>query len=112
MRIYALWTPKVRNNNAHICATDPRDILLSSQSWLSDATINAAQEPIVEGLQNVTLGLTKRFSIERGEFVQILHTGQSHWQVISTIGTQHPEVNIHDSVYCSCSAHNRIWALL
>ena len=25
MCIYALWTPKVRNNNAHICATDPKE---------------------------------------------------------------------------------------
>ena len=24
VRIYALWTPKVRNNNAHICAMDPK----------------------------------------------------------------------------------------
>ena len=82
-----------------------QDILFRPQSRLSDAIINAAQEllkkgnPIDECLQNVNLGLPKSFfSTERGEFVQILHTGQSHWQVVSTIGTQHPEVNIYDSV--------------
>ena len=28
--------------------------------------------------------------------------------MVSTIGTQHPEVNIYDSVYCSCSDHSKI----
>ena len=27
MRIYALWTPKVRNNCAHICATVPKELM-------------------------------------------------------------------------------------
>ena len=86
------------------------EILLRSQSWLSDAIINAAQErgnPIGKGLNFIGKMLIF-LTIERGEFVQILHTGQSHWQVVSTIGTQHPEVNIYDSVYCSCSHHSKI----
>ena len=74
------------------------EIIESSTSWLSDTIINAAQKvlkkvsPVVTGLQNVNLGLTKSFAVESGEFLQILHTGCGHWHVISTIGTQHPEV--------------------
>ena len=29
------------------------------------------------------------FSIEEGEFIQILHTGQSHWVTISTVVAVH-----------------------
>ena len=46
--------------------------------------------------------------IESGEFVQILHTGHGHWHVISTIGREHPEINIFDSMYCFCSDHSKI----
>ena len=41
------------------------------------------------------------FAIEPDEFIQILHDGGSHWVMISTIGTKHPEVRMYDSLYCS-----------
>ena len=51
----------------------------------------------------MNLGLNNSFDVETAEFVQILHNGQGHWQVISTIGVNHPSVNIFDSIYRHCS---------
>ena len=91
-----------------------KEVLLSNSAWLSDAIVNAAQEllrkgnPSVVGLQNVNLGLTRTFDIQTGEFVQILHTGHSHWHTVSTIGTKIPEVNVYDSMYCFCSNHSKV----
>jgi len=71
---------------------------------VNDDLINKAQEllkrefPYVGGLQPVALGMTMAFSIEPGEFVQILHTGHGHWITISTIGCIHPEVQVYDSL--------------
>ena len=60
---------------------------------------------MVSALLNVNQGLTKGFAVESGEFVQILHTGCGHWHVISTI---HPEVNIFESTYCTCSDQSKM----
>ena len=83
---------------------DDRNIMLSSNAWLSDTIVNAAQQllkssNVITGLQNVLLGQTHSFAVEFGAFVQILHTGCGHWHVVSTIGTKHAEVNIFDSIY-------------
>ena len=88
-------------------------ILHSSTSWLTDAIVNAAQELLkkentaISGLQNVILGQVNAFNVEQGEFVQLLHTGHSHWNVVSTIDRKHPEVDIFDSLY-SCSNHSKV----
>ena len=66
------------------------------------------ENPLVSGLQNVNLGLTNNFDIQTGEFVQILHTGQGHWHVISTIGNKRPEVDVFDSTYCHCSHQSKV----
>ena len=82
-----------------------REILLSHTAWLNDVLINAAQQllkkanPAVPGLQDVACGLTMNFDVEPGEFVQILHTGQGHWNTVSTIGLKHAEVQTFDSLY-------------
>ena len=93
------WIPELDITQAD------KDVLTSSCAWLTDSIINAAQilikkgNPLINGLQNVNLGLTNTFEIQTGEFIQILHTGQGHWQcVVSTIGTKHPEVNVFDSI--------------
>ena len=89
-------------------------ILKSSNAWLSDSIINAAQlllkrgNALVGGLQNVNFGLTNSFEVETGEFVQIIHTGEGHWHVVSTIGTQYPDVNVFDSMYCHCPEHSKL----
>ena len=70
----------------------------------NDNIVDAAQILLkkvcpIQGLQKVSLGLTLIFEVQRGEFIQILNTGAGHWVTISTIGTNHPVVNIYDSVY-------------
>ena len=55
------------------------------------------------GLQDVSLGLTLHFTVESHEFVQILHNGRGHWLVVSTVGVEHPEVQVFDSLYSSSS---------
>jgi len=39
--------------------------------------------------------------VQRGEFVQILHTGHGHWMTVSTIGMKLAEVQAFDSMYMS-----------
>ena len=56
----------------------------------------------MQGLQSVTRGITMNFDIEPGEFVQILHNGHGHWLTISTVGNEHPQVEVYDSVYSCC----------
>ena len=81
--------------------------VICQDSWLTDNIINAAQtllkraNPAVPGMQDVGCGLTMNFDIQPGEFVQILHTGQGHWNTVSTIGTNHPEVQIFESMFVS-----------
>lgn len=50
------------------------------------------------GLQDDNLGLTLAFEIEAAEFVQVLHTGSSHWVTISTIGCAPGEENLFGSM--------------
>ena len=102
------WIPYL-----HMTQSD-KAILESSNAWLSDSIINAAQLLLKRGnapaggLQNVNFGLTDSFEVETGGFVQIIHTGEAHWNVVSTIGTQHPDVNVFDSMYCHCPEHSKV----
>ena len=41
------------------------------------------------------------FDVQRGELVQILHTGHGHWVTVSTIGMKLAEVQAFDSMYMS-----------
>ena len=74
---------------------------------LGFSIVNAAQQLLTEkfpqlpGLQDVSLGLTMAFNVMPGEFLQILHTSEDHWLTISTLGVQHPKVNIYDSLFKS-----------
>ena len=87
---------------------EDKEILLSD-SWLNDRLINAAQKLLqaafshIPGFQCTLLGQAMAFDVECGEFIQILHNGQGHWLMISTIGTKHPEVNVYDSLYSFAS---------
>ena len=84
-----------------------KEVLLSPTPWLTDSIINAAQQllrkqyPHLPGLQDVSLGLTMSFNVQRGEFLQILQTSQDHWLTVFTIGVQHPRVKVFDSLYLS-----------
>ena len=84
-----------------------RDILLSPTAWLNDNIICAVQNilkqqmPLLQGLQAPSLGQTCSFDIVKQPFLQILHNGDDHWLLISTIGTKNAEVHVYDSIYQS-----------
>ena len=84
-----------------------RDVLLSPTAWLNDNIICAAQNilkqqmPLLQGLQVPSLGQTCSFDIIKQPFLQILHNGQGHWLLISTVGTKDSEVHVYDSIYQS-----------
>lgn len=77
-------------------------ILEDSDGWLNDNIVNASQDllkrqyPNIGGCQNTLLGQNLSFSIERKDFVQILH-GLSHWLCVSSIGCKEGEVEVIDS---------------
>ena len=54
--------------------------ILESGDWLTDHIIGAAhfvlrdQFPYISGMENTTLGPVNNFTIQRGEFAQIIHT--------------------------------------
>ena len=53
----------------------------------------------MEGFQRPTLGRCRNFNIVSGEFIQILHTDNSHWVCVSLIGCLPGIVNLYDSLY-------------
>ena len=48
-----------------------------------------------------SLGQTCSFDIVKQPFLQILHDGQGHWILISTVETKDAEVYVYDSNYQS-----------
>ena len=58
---------------------------------LNDALINKAQTllheqfPGVGGLEDTTLGPIFMFSVQKGEFVQVLHDENIHWVCIQIL---------------------------
>ena len=92
--------PKRRRQNL-----DNEDLaLITNRKMLNDAVVNKAQGllheqfPGVGGLEDTTLGPLNMFSIQKGEFVQVLHDGGLHWVCISNIGCKEHEVNYYDSL--------------
>ena len=71
---------------------------------LTDNIIDAAQALLrkayhhIGGLEPVCLGQTLQFTVQRGEFVQILNVSNSHWVTLSNIGCKPGTVNIFDSI--------------
>ena len=79
--------------------------LITSGGWLTDHIIGAAhfvlrsQFPHTKGLENTTLGPIYNFSVQKGEFAQILHTGSHHWILVSNIGcSNQSEVKLFDNL--------------
>ena len=83
-----------------------KEIVLNGE-WLTDSIIHAAQLLIkndhtllpLGSLQDPILGKTLSFDVATEESVQILHSGGNHWVAISTVGTEHPQVHVYDSLY-------------
>ena len=57
--------------------------------WLSDELLNLAQTilfknfPLIRGFEDTTLGPLNMFSVQTGEFIQILHEN-NHWLTVSS----------------------------
>ena len=81
------------------------ELVLSPRGWLDCDVIQQVHvylrnsNPAIEGFQRPTLGPSRNFGIVGGEFVQILHTGNSHWVCTSSIGCLPGIVNLYDSLY-------------
>ena len=41
------------------------------------------------------------YSVQPGDFIQILNAGNGHWVAAFTIGTTHPNVHVYDSLFTS-----------
>lgn len=96
---------KIWLESLHLRQCD-KEILLSPTGWLNDALINAAQNllakqfPNLCGFQNSLLNVTMGFTVQSGEFLQIINTGHQHWVTISTIGVnESTTVKVYDSLY-------------
>ena len=99
-----MWIPELK------LSFRDKEILLSSNAWLTDSIIDAAQTLLkratpVPGLQSVSCALTMTYDVQPGEFVQILNNGRGHWVTVSTIGTVHPNIKVYDSLYSCASSH-------
>ena len=81
------------------------DLIFSPTGWLDCDIIHQAQVLLhgenssIEGFQWPTLGPVRNFDVVSGEFIQILHTGHSHWVCVSSIGCELGHVNLYDSLY-------------
>lgn len=83
---------------------------LESGGWMNDRHIQAAQQllkqqfPFIGGLQDPILQVARTFTVEKGEFVQILNLGSCHWLTISTVGCKPNQVKVYDSMHMPMSS--------
>ncbi len=76
----------------------------SSTQWITDEIVNAAQQlmrEVIPGLPSLQDAVAMNFDIQRGTFVQILHTGHGHWNTIAATGEEPAHVQVYDSLYTS-----------
>ena len=94
-----------KRKKRNVCDEDSL-LLRNYNRMLTDNLINIAQNilhtqfPDIGGLEDTTLGSYLQFSIQRGRFVQILHTGSLHWVCTSNIGCREGYFTMYDSLYC------------
>ena len=101
-------TGQGNQNKTGVLATltqDHFDLIRNPHGWLDCDIIQQAHILIhnenlnIEGFQRPTLGPVRNFDIVSGEVVQILHTGNSHWVCVSSIGCTPGHVKLYDSFY-------------
>lgn len=84
---------------------DHFDLICNPRGWLDCDIIQQAHILLhnenlnIEGFQRSTLGPVRNFDIVSGEFVQILHTSNSHCLCVSSIGCPPGHVKLYDSLY-------------
>ena len=110
--IQAKQSTQVRNkkNPKIILSSKERKTILNG-GMLTDESINLAQNILsrqfssLKGLENTTLGPLKGFSVFRGDFVQILHTGTLHWVCTANLFTdgnlKSNNLDYYDSLFSS-----------
>ncbi|PFX34419.1 Inhibitor of growth protein 2 [Stylophora pistillata] len=85
---------KGNQNNTGALATltqDHFDLICNPHGWLDCDIIQQAHILLhnenlnIEGFQRPTFGPVRNFDIVSGEFVQILHTGNSHWENVCAL---------------------------
>ncbi len=79
----------------------------------NDNIIDAAQFLLknqyhVSGLQHVCLSYTLAYKIQQSEFMQLLHTGSSHWLLVTNIGAKEDQVLFYDSLYSSIGTNTKL----
>ena len=80
-------------------------LIKARDGWMNDVIVHQAQallkkkNPLIEGFQWPTLGPVRNYDIVSSEFIQIIHTGNSHWVWVSSVGCQENEVKVYDSLY-------------
>ena len=81
------------------------DLIKSDTGWLGDTIIHQVQvclrqqNPNIKGFQRKTIGPVRNFNVVTSEFIQILHTGHSHWVCVSSIGCHGDHITLYDSLY-------------
>ena len=83
------------NNGAYNLNCRDKEVVLSRRGWLTDKIICAAQMILLQFFPEHGRPATPHtaeerfaFKVHSGEFVQIIHVRNSHWTVVSTVGSQ------------------------
>ena len=83
---------KLRQKNKHRVNQKFNNVVhneIIENKWLSDESINLAQtilfknSPLVRVFEDTTLGALNMFSVQTGEFIQVLHEN-NHWVTVSS----------------------------
>ncbi len=84
------------------------EAVITGNHMLTDKHITIAQNllkkqfPHINGLMSTTLGPIGQFEVmQNKKFIQILHTGQTHWVCITNIDCAHGTIKVYDSLYKS-----------
>ena len=91
-------------NQLYTLTHGEREMIQSSDGWLDDGIISAAQLlmlqqfPHVSGLQPPTLAQAMAFQVHRRKFVQILCVRNSHWCTVSNVGCDDGVDSMYSSV--------------
>ena len=85
--------------------TEDQAILESSDMWLNDKIVNAAQIllstqfPYISGFQDTLLQKNHQHPVLTGEFIQIVNERNTHWITVSTLGVTQPSIlKVYDSM--------------
>ena len=88
----------------HQLSEEDRNIIIQRE-WLNDVHINISQallkkkHPYIDGMENCVLAENNSFSIQRGEFIQIVNSTGQHWVTVTSIGCPVGKVKVYDSSY-------------